>query len=101
MLFSETAGLADDTAKTFVEECNEPFLEAMQKYSMGACTGTIRTMMAVGPVLIPELRFCPGDAVTIQGFAAMNTYVKAHPDVLNGDRLSMLTLAFRDKWPCK
>lgn len=102
MLFGETAVLADDSAKTFVEECNqEPFVEAMRKYSMGQCTGTIRTMMAVGPVLVPELRFCPGAAPTILGLAAMNQYVKAHPDALNEDRLIMLNMAFRDEWPCK
>lgn len=103
ILFGKTAVLADGSAKTFVEECNEFFkLPIPLTHAIGECTGTIKTMIAIGPFLIPELRFCPGDfAPPINGLAAMNRYVREHPDVLNSDRLSMLTLAFRDEWPCK
>jgi hypothetical protein len=51
-----------------------------------------------------------GDAAdtgrALWGMGAMNVYVKEHPEVLkpdapNMDRLSMLILAFRDRWPCR
>jgi len=106
ILFSETAGFAENTSKTFVEECSDLTSKGLQSYSMGHCLGVISTMMAVGPSLIQDMKFCPGNAPTMVGMGVMNQYAKAHPELLNSDgpdgtRLFMLSSAFREKWPCK
>jgi hypothetical protein len=106
ILLSGTAGFAENTAKVFVEDCKFSSADDLRSYSMGHCIGVISTMMAVGPFLIEDMRFCPGNAPTIIGAGVMNQYVKAHPDLLksdgpDGDRLFLLLSAFREKWPCK
>jgi len=109
-LFSGTAGFAEKTVKTFVEECGDWSFKGFESREMGECVGVITTMMILGPFLIQKMRFCPGEPTPppIVGFGAMNKYVRAHPNVLNSDgqyynddRLIMLTLAFREEWPCK
>ena len=68
---------------------------------MGECITVIRTTLAFGPFLIPEMKFCPGMHPTILGMGVMNQYAKAHPELLKldgpeGDRLFMLLSAFRE-----
>ncbi len=106
ILISETAGFAANTAKTFVEGCKVSSVDDWRNYPMGECTGVIMTMMAVGPFLIQDMKFCPGNAPPIVGMGIMNQYAKAHPELLksdgpDGERLFMLLSAFREKWPCK
>jgi hypothetical protein len=106
VLFCETSGFAENNSKAFVEECSDISVKGLRSYSMGQCFGVISTMMAVGPFLNEDMRFCPGNAPIIVGVGTMNQYTKAHPDLLksdgpDGDRLYMLLSAFRERWPCK
>jgi hypothetical protein len=104
-LVCATVGLAENNSKEFVDGCNS-FRERPHSYETGDCLGAMRTLMVVGPYLREDLKFCPDSGRAIFGMAAMNGYVKAHPDVLkpdtpNMDRVSLLILAFREEWPCK
>jgi hypothetical protein len=106
LLFSAAAGSAE-TAKPFVEDCKAYPPKFSRSYatgqSEGRCFGAIKTMIAVGPFLTKDMKFCPGEATPIVGVGVVNRYVKAHPEVLNpdGDLLVMLVTAFREEWPCK
>jgi hypothetical protein len=106
VLFGETAALAENSSKAFVEDCKASSKDDWSRPSLHHCYGVIGTMMAVGPFLTDDMRFCPTKEHTIFGVGVMNRYVKAHPDALNSDgrasdRIVMLILAFREEWPCK
>jgi hypothetical protein len=106
ILISGTAAIAENTAKTFIEACKTSSVDDYRKYPMGECAGVVTTMMALGPYLLQDMKFCPGHAPPIVGMGVMNQYAKAHPELLksdgpDGDRLFLLLSAFREKWPCK
>jgi hypothetical protein len=41
------------------------------------------------------------NAPTIFGIRALSLCLKAHPDQLNDDELSVIIQAFEEEWPCK
>jgi Rap1a immunity proteins len=92
---------ADDSAQSFMETCKNFSIDQMQKEEVGFCAGVVETMMAVGPVLMSDWRFCPGHAPVAEGYAAINKYVKDHPDALKRGRMDLLTLALKEEWPCE
>lgn len=92
--------LADDSTKGLLADCRPP-TESLPSSSFGVCVEVLRTFMAVGPYLIPPLRFCPGKSPAVLGLATLNAYVKTHPEALKQAQLDTMTLAFREKWPCK
>jgi hypothetical protein len=107
LLVSETTGFAEPT-KPLVDDCRAYPPKFSRSYatgqSEGRCLGVIKTMIAVGPFLTNDMKFCPGEAAPIVGVGVVNRYVKAHPEVLNpdgDDLLVMLMTAFREEWPCK
>jgi hypothetical protein len=102
LVLNNVAALPYDSTKSFLEDCKDFSFEGMKKYSTGQCVGMVRAMMNVGPLLIPELRFCPPDPFgPVFGLGALNRYLKLHPEELNDDPYSTMTFAFRDEWPCK
>jgi len=108
LFVGETGILADDSnsAKSFREKCNALFSnEDLFTYSHGSsagyCFGTVGTVMALGPFLAPGFKFCPPDTRPISGIGALSRYLKAHPDRLNDEELSVLIQAYDEEWPCK
>lgn len=115
IIFCQTSGFAENDSKQFVDTCRKSVNSipefnksnsTEQRVDLAKCIAVIGTLLAVGPYLREDLKFCPDSTRPILGMAAMNKYAKAHPDVLKPeaptmDRLSMLILAFREEWPCK
>jgi hypothetical protein len=80
-------------------------VEDLYKYSTGSsagyCLATLGTVMALGPFLAPDLKFCPPATCPVIGIGALSRYLNAHSDRLNDEKLSVMIQAFEEVWPCK
>ena|SRR5579863_1997121 len=68
----------------------------------GICYGMITAMAFVGPILPPELTFCPpaGDT-NAQDVRVVLHYIEQHPERRHEDIRLLAVEAFRSVWPCK
>jgi hypothetical protein len=89
-----------DSAGNFIKRCHDWSAEGFRKYDMGYCLGAVRTVMALGPNLSDEFRFCP-DAPPIGGIGVMSRHLRANSDRQNEKWLAVMVEAFHHKWPCK
>jgi hypothetical protein len=101
LLASSPAAAADNTRTTkyFLDECGET-LQDWTSISVGFCVGSLSMLEAMGPHLVPELRFCSGPQTAFQLATTLRYYVRAHPEALDADHLKVMSAAFRERWPC-
>ena len=67
------------------------------------CRGTVETVVRVGPLLPPTLRFCPADIADRQlPILIVVRYVERNP-ATNGEKPLYLVAidALREVWPCR
>jgi hypothetical protein len=67
----------------------------------GVCIGVVRTALAVGALLPPDLKFCaPKGTTTDQGNRVLVKYMEDHPGETQDDIVGLALDAFRATWPC-
>jgi hypothetical protein len=69
---------------------------------IGVCVGSISTLVLVGPLLKPNLRFCPYKNVTLDG--AIHTvlaFMDRNPQHMNMAFSAVAALAMLEAWPCR
>jgi hypothetical protein len=76
----------------------QPQLYGMAHY----CSGVVHGLVAVGPLLPANLKFCPPQASNPSQLARVVVqYIEAEPQRMHEDFRQLTLEAFHDAWPCK
>ena len=66
------------------------------------CLGVVATLIAIGPMLEPDYRFCfPQGGNTEQAMLAVIALLEKKPAVLQLDFRVLAATTMRESWPCK
>ncbi len=68
----------------------------------GGCAGMVGTLLAVGPKLSDDMKFCPPPGSNLPlGLKVFVKFLEDHPDRQEEPTITLALAAFREAWACK